>query len=153
MRTVMLALLLLLPAPAGAVPVVPDQLVMAYCSLGALAECVAAGAPLVTGVVEVALTAAPVHLLERWQATAIGLPLGLAMDYFGLLTQEWYSTDWLYWGPFGLGIGQAVDSIALFVPDPPADDPAPTETPEPATLTLTALTLAAWGVWRRRCAR
>ena len=34
------------------------------------------------------------------------------------------------------------------------DDATPlAHNPEPATLTLTALTLAAWGVWRRRCAR
>ena len=98
MRTLMLALLLLLPAPAAAVPI---------------AELVPA-----TLFVPVTLSV-PVTWSEPIPAPEPPFILSAPVEAVG-------------WG---------------------ANDPTPlAQNPEPATLTLTALTLAAWGVWRRRCA-
>src|SRR5690349_14100677 len=139
-RWLFLLTILLLPAPAAALPLERATLALTYCFRAVyaleptnLTHCTDLGVPATMDVL-VSAQAGAVFLLDRAQYPALGIPLGEKVDYVSALTHAVYSTDWLYWGPLGLDIGVPLEAITLAGQE---DDPAPlTRNPEPATLLL-----------------
>lgn len=144
--------LVLLPTSAHAVPM-PDLLMLAYCDLtpATIYGCLDRGVPFLINVV---VDAAPLkagsadYEISLAQAKAIGIPPITSMDFFGLLSQHWYTVD-----PPGYFNAQPLAFLALApvisLGDCPPDDPPPVATPEPGTLFLLGTALAGLG-WRLR---
>jgi hypothetical protein len=129
------ALLLALVAPAHAIPQA-DLLMLAYCDLTptTIYGCLDRGVPFL---IDVVVDAAPLkpdaadYEISLAQAKAIGIPPITSMDFYGLLSQHWYTFD-----PPPYFNSQALALLELVPPLPVWGGAPVSPTPEPATLLL-----------------